>query len=62
MSRSFDIIVYGATGFTGKLVAEHLVSVSQEYGITFAIAGRTKSSLEKIANHLALLNPYYQVF
>ena len=24
MEREFDIIVYGATGFTGKLVAEYL--------------------------------------
>ena len=25
MAREFDIIVYGATGFTGRLVAEYLV-------------------------------------
>ena len=24
MSRDFDLIVYGATGFTGRLVAEYL--------------------------------------
>ena len=24
--RDFDIIVYGATGFTGRLVAEYLVA------------------------------------
>jgi len=52
--------VYGATGFTGKLVAEHLASKSQEYGIAFAIAGRSKNSLQKVADYLALLNPYYQ--
>jgi short subunit dehydrogenase-like uncharacterized protein len=26
MSRPFDLIVYGASGFTGRLVAEHFVS------------------------------------
>ena len=26
----FDIIVYGATGYTGRLVAEHL---AQRYGV-----------------------------
>jgi short subunit dehydrogenase-like uncharacterized protein len=24
-AQEFDIVVYGATGFTGKLVAEHLL-------------------------------------
>ena len=27
MERDFEIIVYGATGFTGRLVAEHLLKV-----------------------------------
>ena len=27
--REFDIIVYGATGYTGRLVAEHFI---REYG------------------------------
>jgi len=43
----FDIIVYGASGFTGRLVAEHL---AQRYGVggevCWAMAGR---SLEKLA-------------
>ena len=30
-NREFDIIVYGATGYTGRLVAEHFV---REYGNT----------------------------
>ena len=42
----FDIIVYGATGFTGRLVAEHLAG---RYGVggevKWAMAGR---SLEKL--------------
>ena len=25
LSRPFDLIVYGASGFTGRLVAEHLL-------------------------------------
>ncbi|MFM2421910.1 MAG: hypothetical protein RL291_440, partial [Pseudomonadota bacterium] len=26
VSRTFDVVVYGATGFTGRLVAEHFVA------------------------------------
>jgi short subunit dehydrogenase-like uncharacterized protein len=47
-SSKFDIIVYGATGFTGQLVAEYL---AQNYGgkgdPKWAMAGR---SLEKLAS------------
>jgi short subunit dehydrogenase-like uncharacterized protein len=47
MDRSFDVIVYGATGFTGRLVAGYLQS---RYGVgrdvAWAMAGR---SAEKLA-------------
>lgn len=44
--HGFDIVVFGASGYTGRLVAEYL---SQEYGddeLSWAMAGR---SLEKLA-------------
>jgi short subunit dehydrogenase-like uncharacterized protein len=48
-NREFDIIVWGATGFTGALVAEYLLA---EYGIgkdlRWAIAGRSEAKLEKL--------------
>ena len=47
MPAEFDIIVYGASGFTGRLVAEYLVA---RYGsasdVNWAMAGR---SLDKLA-------------
>lgn len=46
-SAELDIIVYGATGFTGRLVAEYLASrYGSGRGVTWAMAGR---SLEKLA-------------
>ena len=47
--RPFSIIVWGATGFTGKLVAEYLTTKST---VQFAIAGRSKSKLEEVASTL----------
>lgn len=42
----FDIVVYGATGFTGKLVVEYLSSVIQQTPtIRLAIAGRNREKL-----------------
>ena len=43
--RDYDIIVYGATGFTGRLVAEYL----GQQGVTrWAMAGRSRTKLEEV--------------
>lgn len=49
-AREFDIIVYGATGFTGRLVAEYLV---QQYegkkgALKWAMAGRSADKLAEV--------------
>jgi short subunit dehydrogenase-like uncharacterized protein len=53
MERAFDIIVFGATGYTGRLVPEHLLKV---YGLskdlTWAIAGRNRFKLEQIRSEI----------
>lgn len=43
--RDFDVVVWGATGFTGKLVAEYLASKA---GLRWAIAGRSREKLEAV--------------
>lgn len=51
--RHFDIVVYGATGFTGTLVAEYL---TRRYGVgddlKWAIAGRSASKLQALKEKL----------
>ena len=44
-SREFDIIVYGATGYTGRLVAEYLKDKS---GVKWAMAGRSAEKLAEV--------------
>ncbi len=46
MARTYDLIVYGATGYTGRLVAEYLARQHGGSGLSWAMAGR---SLEKLA-------------
>lgn len=46
----YDLVIMGATGFTGKLVVEYLI---ENYGVeneefTWAIAGRDKNKLERL--------------
>ena len=53
--REFDVIVFGASGYTGKLVAEYM---GKEYGndesIRWAIAGRNKDKLSSAKKDLNL--------
>jgi short subunit dehydrogenase-like uncharacterized protein len=48
-SSKFDIIVYGATGFTGQLVAEYLASHYRGDGhLKWAMAGRSREKLAAV--------------
>ncbi len=52
-NAEFDIIVYGATGFTGRLVAEHLAA---RYGVggevKWAMAGRSAEKLAQVRDEI----------
>jgi short subunit dehydrogenase-like uncharacterized protein len=45
-TREFELIVFGATGFTGRLVAEHIRQRAD--GLRWAIAGRDRDKLEAL--------------
>jgi len=48
-SSKFDIVVYGATGFTGQLVAEYLAAhYKADSGLKWAMAGRSKDKLASV--------------
>ncbi len=54
-NRKFDIVMFGATGFTGRLSCLYL---ARQYGtsIRWAIAGRRKDALDKIRSELVAIN------
>ncbi|MEM9072028.1 MAG: saccharopine dehydrogenase NADP-binding domain-containing protein [Myxococcota bacterium] len=56
-SRRFDIVLWGATGFTGKLVAEYFVEHYLNTDLKLALAGRSLSKLEALRTELARLDP-----
>ena len=48
-SSKFDIVVYGATGFTGQLVAEYLAAhYKGDANLKWAMAGRSKDKLAAV--------------
>tara|TARA_B110000014_G_C20107822_1_gene582914 strand:- start:918 stop:2126 length:1209 start_codon:yes stop_codon:yes gene_type:complete len=51
--KKFDIIIWGATSFTGKLVAEYIFKKYGSSKIKWAIAGRNLKKLEKIRYQVA---------
>ena len=55
--RKYEIVVFGATGFTGGLVAEYLAQNESIAPDKWAIAGRNRTKLEAVKNHITALNP-----
>lgn len=49
--REFDVVLYGATGFVGKLTAEHLAANVPD-GVSVALAGRSAEKLDSLRSSL----------
>ena len=49
MARNCDVIVFGSTGYTGRLVAEYLLKTYGANGpVKWAMAGRSHVKLEEV--------------
>jgi short subunit dehydrogenase-like uncharacterized protein len=48
-AQRYDIVVFGATGYTGTYVVEEIArTVEEERGLKWAIAGRSSSKLKSV--------------
>ena len=54
--RSFDLVLLGATGFTGGLTAEYLAEHAPA-GLRWAIAGRNAAKLAQVRDRLVRIDP-----
>ncbi len=54
--REFDIVLFGATGFTGALTAEYLAEHAPK-GCRWALAGRNPAKLEAVRERLVEIDP-----
>lgn len=50
-TRELDVVVYGATGFVGRLVADHLARKAPA-GTRIGLAGRSRERLERVRSSL----------
>ncbi len=54
--RTYDLVLLGATGFTGGLTAEYLARNAPE-GCRWALAGRNETKLAAVRTRLAAIDP-----
>jgi short subunit dehydrogenase-like uncharacterized protein len=43
-----DVIIFGATGFTGKIAVYEIVKLAKEKSITWGISGRNRNKLDNV--------------
>ena len=55
-NREFDLVLLGATGFTGGLTAEYLAAHAPK-GLRWALVGRNKEKLEAVRARVAKIDP-----
>ena len=55
-ARPYDVVVFGATGFTGELTADYLARHAPA-GTRWALAGRNPKKLEAVRDRLCAVNP-----
>ncbi|OWK32070.1 saccharopine dehydrogenase family protein [Sphingomonas mucosissima] len=53
MVTDFDVIVYGATGYTGRLVAEYIAR-AYPTGVRWAMAGRSLTKLQEVRAEMGI--------
>ncbi|MFF5447710.1 saccharopine dehydrogenase family protein [Streptomyces sp. NPDC012888] len=54
--RTYDVVLFGATGFVGTLTAEYLAAHAPA-GCRWALAGRDTGKLERLRERLAAIDP-----
>lgn len=52
--RDLDVVLFGATGYTGRLVADYLATAPSARELRWAIAGRDREKLGRIRDELRL--------
>ncbi|MFP5441439.1 MAG: saccharopine dehydrogenase family protein [Gammaproteobacteria bacterium] len=60
-NRPYDVVLFGATGFTGGLVAEYLARASTRESFRWAVAGRSPEKLDEVRRRIAAIAPEAKV-
>ena len=55
LTPAYDVVVYGASGFTGRLAVEYLADRYASSGLKWAIAGRSRERLEALKAEVPII-------
>ena len=55
-TKKLDLIIWGATGFTGQLVSQYVNKTYSTTNLKWGIAGRNKEKISSIANKLIIID------
>ena len=58
--KKLDLVIWGATGFTGKLVCEYITNSYNSKDLNWTIAGRNEEKLLKLKNRLNIKNSIFK--
>ncbi len=53
--KPYELVLFGASGYTGKLIAEHLTR-NAPTDLRWAVAGRNANKLEKLVGELKTIS------
>ena len=59
--KKFDLIIWGATGYTGKLVCEYIFKNYKNTTLKWALGGRDKSKIKSLISSLNLTSISYLI-
>ncbi len=52
VTREYDFIIFGATGFTGQYVVEEVARIAEDEHVSWAVAGRNFEKLKGILENV----------
>ena len=48
LSNRLDVMIFGATGYTGQYVVEEMARKGKQFGFKWGVAGRTVDKLKQV--------------
>lgn len=62
--KNYDLIIFGATGFTGKFAVAKLSEYvkTEGFSLKWAISGRSKTKLNDVVQELKIQGRYLLIF
>lgn len=52
-STRLDIVIFGATGFTGKVAVREILKFVKDKNITWGVAGRSEDKLKQVLQEVS---------